>query len=99
MEIIAIVISLFTTVFSGVLVLCLQRFMKKKDTSQLQKDELIKEETVLILRSIDVLSRICLLLAQEIESNNAVLDNAIKEATATKEEFNHFLISKNVLNK
>lgn len=90
----ATIISIVCSVISGMTLFFLQRFFKKKEEQDRQKEDARRKENVLILKSIDAIGKLTYANAIAIRDGrtNGELKDAIKDYHQVREDLYNFII-------
>ena len=97
MELISIIISIATSIFSGIVLFFIKRYFDNKEKIEIEKEKARQKENVLILKSIDAIGR--LTYADSIAIRDGKINGEIKDAVqsyiAIKSELYDYLIDQN----
>lgn len=97
MELISIIISVATSIFSGIVLFFIKRYFDNKEKIEIEEEKARQKENVLILKSIDAIGR--LTYADSIAIRNGKINGEMKDAVqsyiAIKSELYDYLIDQN----
>lgn len=97
----AIIISIFGSILSGMVLFFLQRFFKKLEKRESERNSTRAKENVLILKSIDVIGK--LTYANTIAIRDGKINGDLKEALVEyndiKEDMYEYLLEQNAKSK
>lgn len=93
----ATIISIVCSVISGMTLFFLQRFFKRKEEQDKQKEEARRKENVLILKSIDAIGKLTYANAIAIRDGrtNGELKDALKDYHNVRDELYEYLLEQN----
>ena len=97
MEILTIIISLVSSIISGMVLFYLKRFFEKRDKDEENKAKARAKENVLILKSIDAIGKLTYADAIAIRDGktNGEMKSAIAEYNEVKDELYQYLLEQN----
>lgn len=97
---VAIIISVVSSIISGMVLFFLQRFFKKKALKDEERDAAKRKENLLILRSIDAVGKLTYADAIAIRDGktNGEMKAAIEAYKKADEEMYEFLLEQTTLN-
>ena len=97
METLSIVISIGSSIISGMVLFFLKRYFDKKELSEQEKEKARQKENVLILKSIDAIGRLTYADAVAIRDGktNGEMKDAIKAYSEVKGELYDYLLEQN----
>ena len=97
MELISIIISVATSIFSGIVLFFIKRYFDNKEKIEIEEEKARQKENVLILKSIDAIGR--LTYADSIAIRDGKINDEMKDAVqsyiAIKSELYDYLIDQN----
>ncbi len=97
MELISIIISIATSVFSGIVLFFIKRYFDNKEKIEIEKEKARQKENVLILKSIDAIGRLTYAdsIAIRDGKTNGEMKDAVQSYIAIKSELYDYLIDQN----
>lgn len=97
MNTISIIVSIGASVVSGTALFLLQRWFKKKDTRDEQRDEAKAKENVLIIKSINAIGHLteATAIALRDGKTNGETHTALEEYSAVDKELFNYLLEQN----
>ena len=97
MELISIIISIATSVFSGIVLFFIKRYFDNKEKIEIEKEKARQKENVLILKSIDAIGRLTYAdsIAIREGKTNGEMKDAVQSYIAIKSELYDYLIDQN----
>ena len=97
MEVLTIIISIFASIISGVVLFLLQRFFKKMDRRNYERDKAAAKENILIMKSITALGKLAVAnsIALKGGKSNGEMSAALKEFKAVERELYDYLLEQN----
>ena len=97
MELISIIISIATSIFSGIVLFFIKRYFDNKEKIEIEKEKARQKENVLILKSIDAIGRLTYAdsIAIRDGKTNGEMKNAVQSYIAIKSELYDYLIDQN----
>ena len=97
MQTVTIIISVIGSVVSGTALFLLQRWFKKKDARDEQRDKAKAKENVLIIKSINAVGHLTEATAVALESGktNGEMHKALVEYAAVDKEMYNYLLERN----
>ena len=97
MELISIIISIATSIFSGIVLFFIKRYFDNKEKIEIEKEKARQKENVLILKSIDAIGRLTYAdsLAIRDGKTNGEMKDAVQSYIAIKSELYDYLIDQN----
>lgn len=78
MELISIIISIATSIFSGIVLFFIKRYFDNKEKIEIEEEKARQKENVLILKSIDAIGR--LTYADSIAIRDGKINGEMKDA-------------------
>jgi len=93
----AIVISILGSIISGMVLFLLQRFLKKNEERENERNKARAKENILILKSIDAIGKLTYADAIAIRDGktNGEMKEAIEEYVEVKEDMYNYLLEQN----
>ena len=97
MELISIIISIATSIFSGIVLFFIKRYFDNKEKIEIEKEKARQKENVLILKSIDAIGRLTYAdsIAIREGKTNGEMKDAVQSYIAIKSELYDYLIDQN----
>ena len=97
MELISIIISSATSIFSGIVLFFIKRYFDNKEKIEIEKEKARQKENVLILKSIDAIGRLTYAdsIAIRDGKTNGEMKDAVQSYIAIKSELYDYLIDQN----
>ncbi len=97
MELISIIISIATSIFSGIVLFFIKRYFDNKEKIEIDKEKARQKENVLILKSIDAIGRLTYAdsIAIRDGKTNGEMKDAVQSYIAIKSELYDYLIDQN----
>ena len=97
MELISIIISIATSIFSGIVLFFIKRYFDNKEKIEIEEEKARQKENVLILKSIDAIGRLTYAdsIAIRDGKTNGEMKDAIQSYIAIKSELYDYLIDQN----
>lgn len=97
MELISIIISIATSIFSGIVLFFIKRYFDNKEKIEIEEEKARQKENVLILKSIDAIGRLTYAdsIAIRDEKINGEMKDAVQSYIAIKSELYDYLIDQN----
>lgn len=97
MELISIIISIATSIFSGIVLFFIKRYFDNKEKIEIEEEEARQKENVLILKSIDAIGRLTYADSIAIRDGkiNGEMKDAVQSYIAIKSELYDYLIDQN----
>lgn len=97
MELISIIISIATSIFSGIILFFIKRYFDNKEKIEIEKEKARQKENVLILKSIDAIGRLTYAdsIAIRDGKTNGEMKDAVQSYIAIKSELYDYLIDQN----
>lgn len=97
MELISIIISIATSIFSGIVLFFIKRYFDNKEKIEIEKEKARQKENVLILKSIDAIGRLTYAdsIAIRDGKTNGEMKDAVQYYIAIKSELYDYLIDQN----
>ena len=97
MELISIIISVATSIFSGIVLFFIKRYFDNKEKIEIEKEKARQKENVLILKSIDAIGRLTYAdsIAIRDGKTNGEMKDAVQSYIAIKSELYDYLIDQN----
>ena len=97
MELISIIISIATSIFSGIVLFFIKRYFDNKEKIEIEKEKARQKENVLILKSIDAIVRLTYADSIAIRDGkiNGEMKDAVQSYIAIKSELYDYLIDQN----
>ena len=97
MELISIIISIATSIFSGIVLFFIKRYFDNKEEIEIEKEKARQKENVLILKSIDAIGRLTYAdsIAIRDGKTNGEMKDAVQSYIAIKSELYDYLIDQN----
>ena len=97
MELISIIISIATSIFSGIVLFFIKRYFDNKEKNEIEKEKARQKENVLILKSIDAIGRLTYAdsIAIRDGKTNGEMKDAVQSYIAIKSELYDYLIDQN----
>lgn len=97
MELISIIISIATSIFSGIVLFFIKRYFDNKEKIEIEKEKSRQKENVLILKSIDAIGRLTYADSIAIRDGkiNGEMKDAVQSYIAIKSELYDYLIDQN----
>ena len=97
MELISIIISIATSIFSGIVLFFIKRCFDNKEKIEIEKEKARQKENVLILKSIDAIGRLTYAdsIAIRDGKTNGEMKDAVQSYIAIKSELYDYLIDQN----
>lgn len=97
MELISIIISIATSIFSGIVLFFIKRYFDNKEKTEIEKEKARQKENVLILKSIDAIGRLTYADSIAIRDGkiNGEMKDAVQSYIAIKSELYDYLIDQN----
>ena len=97
MELISIIISVATSIFSGIVLLFIKRYFDNKEKIEIEEEKARQKENVLILKSIDAIGRLTYADSIAIRDGkiNGEMKDAVQSYIAIKSELYDYLIDQN----
>lgn len=94
---VAIIISIASSIISGMVLFFLQRFFKKRAKSEEERDAAKAKENILILKSIDAVGKLTYANAIAIRDGktNGEMHEAMESYNDSKEEMYEYLLEQN----
>lgn len=93
----AIVISILGSIISGMVLFLVQRFLKKNEERENERNKARAKENILILKSIDAIGKLTYADAIAIRDGktNGEMKEAIEEYVEVKEDMYNYLLEQN----
>ena len=97
MELISIIISIATSIFSGIVLFFIKRYFDNKEKIEIEKEKARQKENVLILKSIDAIGRLTYAdsIAIRDGKTNGEMKDAVQSYISIKSELYDYLIDQN----
>ena len=97
MNIAAIIISIISSIISGLIIYFLKRYFDKKEAKDNKKEELKKKESILILKSIDAIGKLTYAnsIAVRDGKTNGELKEGLKAYNDVKKDMYEYLLEQN----
>ena len=97
MELISIIISVATSIFSGIVLFFIKRYFDNKEKIEIEEEKARQKENVLILKSIDAIGRLTYAdsIAIRYGKINGEMKDAVQSYIAIKSELYDYLIDQN----
>lgn len=97
MELISIIISIATSIFSGIVLFFIKRYFDNKEKIEIEKEKARQKENVLILKSIDAIGRLTYADSIAIRDGkiNGEMKDVVQSYIAIKSELYDYLIDQN----
>ena len=97
MELISIIISIATSIFSGIVLFFIKRYFDNKEKIEIEKEKARQKKNVLILKSIDAIGRLTYADSIAIRDGkiNGEMKDAVQSYIAIKSELYDYLIDQN----
>lgn len=97
MELISIIISIATSIFSGIVLFFIKRYFDNKEKIEIEEEKARQKENVLILKSIDAIGRLTYADSIAIRDGkiNGEMKDAVQSYIAIKGELYDYLIDQN----
>ena len=97
MELISIIISVATSIFSGIVLFFIKRYFDNKEKIEIEEEKARQKENVLILKSIDAIGRLTYADSIAIRDGkiNGEMKDAVQSYIAIKSELYDYLIDQN----
>ena len=97
MELISIIISVATSIFSGIVLFFINRYFDNKEKIEIEEEKARQKENVLILKSIDAIGRLTYADSIAIRDGkiNGEMKDAVQSYIAIKSELYDYLIDQN----
>ncbi len=97
MELISIIISIATSIFSGIVLFFIKRYFDNKEKIEIEKEKARQKENVLILKSIDAIGWLTYAdsIAIRDGKTNGEMKDAVQSYIAIKSELYDYLIDQN----
>ncbi|HCY67613.1 MAG TPA: hypothetical protein DHU62_02600 [Firmicutes bacterium] len=97
MELISIIISIATSIFSGIVLFFIKRYFDNKEKIEIEEEKARQKENVLILKSIDAIGRLTYAdsIAIRDGKTNGEMKDAVQSYIAIKSELYDYLIDQN----
>ncbi len=97
MNIAAIIISIISSIISGLVIYFLKRYFDKKEAKDNKKEELKKRENILILKSIDAIGKLTYAnsIAVRDGKTNGELKEGLKAYNDVKKDMYEYLLEQN----
>ena len=97
MNIAAIIISIISSIISGLVIYFLKRYFDKKEAKDNKKEELKKKESILILKSIDAIGKLTYAnsIAVRDGKTNGELKEGLKAYNDVKKDMYEYLLEQN----
>lgn len=97
MELISIIISIATSIFSGIVLFFIKRYFDNKEKIEIEEEKARQKENVLILKSIDAIGRLTYADSIAIRDGkiNGEMKDAVQSYIAIKSELYDYLINQN----
>ena len=97
MELISIIISVATSIFSGIVLFFIKRYFDNKEKIEIEEEKERQKENVLILKSIDAIGRLTYADSIAIRDGkiNGEMKDAVQSYIAIKSELYDYLIDQN----
>lgn len=97
MELISIIISVATSIFSGIVLFFIKRYFDNKEKIEIEEEKARQKENVLILKSIDAIGRLTCADSIAIRDGkiNGEMKDAVQSYIAIKSELYDYLIDQN----
>lgn len=97
MELISIIISIATSIFSGIVLFFIKRYFDNKEKIEIEEKKARQKENVLILKSIDAIGRLTYADSIAIRDGkiNGEMKDAVQSYIAIKSELYDYLIDQN----
>ena len=92
---IAIIMSICASIISGMVLFFLQRFFKKKQKVDEERDRAKAKENMLILKSIDAVGKLTYAVAIRDGKTNGEMKEAMKAYAEVKDELYEYLLEQN----
>ncbi|HEY8390092.1 MAG TPA: hypothetical protein VIL26_03985 [Clostridia bacterium] len=101
MDVITIIISVFASVISGMALFFLQRYFKRKDRQDEERDKVIAKENILILKSINSVGKLTYANALAIRDgkHNGEMLDAMETYAEVNDELYQYLLEQNAHKK
>ena len=93
----AIIISILGSIVSGMVLFFLQRFLKKNEEREIERNKARVKENILILKSIDAIGKLTYADAIAIRDGktNGEMKKAIEDYNEVKEDMYNYLLEQN----
>lgn len=97
MDIISIIISIGASVISGMALFFLQRYFKKKEKRETERDKVRRRENVLLMKSLDAVGKLTYANAIAIRDGktNGEMHEAMESYNESKEEMYDYILEQN----
>lgn len=97
MELISIIISIATSIFSGIVLFFIKRYFDNKEKIEIEEEKARQKENALILKSIDAIGRLTYADSIAIRDGkiNGEMKDAVQSYIAIKSELYDYLIDQN----
>ena len=97
MELISIIISVATSIFSWIVLFFIKRYFDNKEKIEIEEEKARQKENVLILKSIDAIGRLTYADSIAIRDGkiNGEMKDAVQSYIAIKSELYDYLIDQN----
>ncbi len=97
MDIISIIISIGASVISGMALFFLQRYFKKKEKREAERDRVRRRENVLLMKSLDAVGKLTYANAIAIRDGktNGEMHEAMEAYNESKEEMYDYILEQN----
>ena len=97
MELISSIISIATSIFSGIVLFFIKRYFDNKEKIEIEEEKARQKENVLILKSIDAIGRLTYADSIAIRDGkiNGEMKDAVQSYIAIKSELYDYLIDQN----
>lgn len=97
MDLISIIISVGASVISGMALFFLQRYFKKKEKRESERDKVRRRENVLLMKSLDAVGKLTYANAIAIRDGktNGEMHEAMEAYTESKEEMYDYILEQN----
>ena len=97
MDIISIIISIGASVISGLALFFLQRYFKKKEKREAERDRVRRRENVLLMKSLDAVGKLTYANAIAIRDGktNGEMHEAMEAYNESKEEMYDYILEQN----
>lgn len=97
MDIISIIISIGASVISGMALFFLQRYFKKKEKREAERDRVRRRENVLLMKSLDAVGKLTYANAIAIRDGktNGEMHEAMEVYNESKEEMYDYILEQN----
>lgn len=97
MKLISIIISIATSIFSGIVLFFIKRYFDNKEKIEIEKEKARQKENVLILKSIDAIGRLTYAdsIAIRDGKTNGEMKDAVQSYIAIKNELYDYLLDQN----